>query len=152
MSVHTWVYRWRKNNKSAVCGSKPASWLFLFSKKFAAGLPTGKPAGNFSKIKTIKKVLPLLAWTHARWRWQKQMQERRALAVLWAVTCAASFFCSWISHSSIHRACVFWTQLFPLFIIEVKQKNCDSFRQVQQRQWRRRRSSASLLSSKRPWR
>ena len=55
MPVHVWVYDGRNNNKSAVCGSKTASWLFLFSKKFAAGLPTGKPAGNFSKNQNNQK-------------------------------------------------------------------------------------------------
>ena len=45
----------RKTTKSAMCGSKAASWLFLFTKKFPAGLPTGKPAANFFKNQNNQK-------------------------------------------------------------------------------------------------
>ena len=55
MPVHQWVYDGPNNVKSAEFGSKPASWLFLFSKKFAAGLPTGKPAAKFSKNQNNQK-------------------------------------------------------------------------------------------------
>ena len=151
MPVYQRVYDGPNNVKLAVCGSKPASWLFLFSKKFAAGLPTGKPAANFSKNQNNQKSSALASLNPCTVEVAETNARKEGIGSFVGSDMCCQLFL-FMNQSLQHTPCMcVLNPIVSTFHHWSKQKNCDSFRQVRHRRWRRRRSPGPQFRWKRPW-